>query len=169
MQTHSSTTPQTLDEALARIARLEADLHDALHDPIWNIASRQGIERRMLDLDPTYAIVVGDLDYLHDCNTRYGHEGVDARMRMALTLRRTDVCVGRWLRGDEFIAPVKRRNARGLARRLQRRLVAVGLSATFAVVYGINTQAVAAGIARIELAKRMNERGKIFTVEGNNQ
>lgn len=162
---HIVPQPSTLDEALAVIAQLRAELSTAHTDPIWGIASRQGIERRMQHCTKGYAIVVGDLDYLHEANERYGHEGVDARVRAALQVRAGDFYLGRWKRGDELIALVADDDAKGLAERLRAALQSQGLSATFAIVRGSDRYAAQAGLARIEEAKRAGQRGRIFEVK----
>lgn len=160
MHTHSSTTCQHCRELEQTILDLRAALEAADRDPIWGIYTRGGIERRMVKLDGTMAVIVADLDRLHDANDRYGHAGVDARMTMVL--RGTDA--GRWQQGDEFVVIVPTADAVGAATRLQGALVEQGLSATFAVVRGCDHAAIAAGQLRIEEAKRAGERGRIFTV-----
>lgn len=160
MLVHPTTTCQHCAELEQTIADLRAALEAADRDPIWGIYTRGGIERRMTRLDGTMAVIVADLDGLHDANDRYGHAGVD--MRMTIALRGTDA--GRWQQGDEFIVLVPRADAVGAAQRLQRALADQGLSATFAVVWGCDQASVAAGQLRIEEAKRANERGQVYTV-----
>lgn len=151
--------------ALAQeIVQLQAELQLADRDAVWGVFTRRGLERRMPKEDRGMAVVVFDIDRMHDANDRYGHAGVDERMTVAL--RVTDQHpTGRWQHGDELVSFVPISDALGMALRVQAELIGQGLSATCAVVWACSHAAVAQAQARIEQAKRANERGRVFVVQ----
>lgn len=152
------------------VTDLRAQLDAAYRDPIWGIYSRQGIERRMAHLRPGMATIVIDIDHMHDCNTTFGHDGVDARVASIFQAIRAedaeDMLIGRWLRGDEVVIFVHQDDAIGLARRLLGTFRAYAMSATAALVWRCDTAGIKVGCARIEVAKEAGERGRIFIIEG---
>lgn len=149
------------------IARLRADLESAYHDPIWNIYSRQGIERRMPYLDRGMAVIVIDIDRMHDANAAYTHGGVDWRLRQILAgIRSDDTLIGRWKQGDELVIFVRLVHAAGLAQRLSAAFLAHGMSMTAAIVSNATHVGIAAGIARIETAKLSDGRGRVYVCAG---
>lgn len=153
---HPATQPRTY-AAARRAARALAT------DPAYAIPTRAAGERRAAHWpnDGRRALVYLDLDYLHDANAIYGHEGVDSRVRAALHCRAAD-CIKWW--GDEIVAVCPRYDALALAGRLRRALRAVDLAATFAVVpyTGDLAGSVAAAAALVEAAKARQQRGHIY-------
>lgn len=154
--------PQTLEEANVIIEALQAELYEAYRDPIWGVLSRQGVERRMQQLDHTYVAIVGDGDDIHGKNRRFGHDGVDARMTAGL--RGTDS--GRWLRGDEVVFFVPRQDAAGAAERIRQNLLQQEMPMTLCITYAATHEAIAAGQVMIEIEKDAGRRGHILRVEG---
>lgn len=146
----------------ARIARLKAELANAYHDPIWDIETRQGIERRMPHLRTSYVAIVIDLDCMHDRNREFGHAGVDWRItRIFQHVRRDDSYAGRWLRGDEIVMFVHQNDAEGLAIRLLVTFEMYGMSATM-LIAPASYEGIASGIAAIDAAKDAGRRGQIL-------
>lgn len=157
-----------LAEALARIAQLEHELDAAYRDAAWGILTRAGVERRLRDAGAGFDVVYGDIDRMHDCNTRYGHDGVDARIRAAFQARLNDCrLAGRWLAGDEVVFLVPAGDGAGFAARLCAAFAAHGLSITVAVsraVAGDYRAAIDTAQAQVETAKRQNRRGRVVEV-----
>lgn len=155
---HSS----TCTDCAPRIAQLEQELAQALHDPIWGIATRQGVERRLTELSPDQAAIVLDLDDMHGANARFSHAGVDWRVTQVMqSIRADDTFAGRWLQGDEIVVFANAANAPGLAERLLILLEMRGMGATIAIAEATR-EGIAEGVARIDQAKREGRRGQIL-------
>ncbi len=150
------------------ITELHAMIAELATDPTWGGLSPAGIRfhaRRVPSIG--YAVILADMDYLHEANDRFGHASVDERKRRVMARHRSDdVTYGRVDFGDEEVIFVPMSDALGLAGRLLSDLRSEGLSATFAVVPfdGDFAAAVHAGMARIEQAKRDNARGDVYEV-----
>jgi GGDEF domain-containing protein len=151
------------------IAQLTAERDAAEFDGIWGIYKREGIERRLPQLTAAHATIVIDLDGMHDSNREFGHAGVDVRVTTLMALLRkadADLLIGRWERGDEIVMFPREADAVGMAYRLLGGLLALGMSATMAIVRDNTRVGIALGIARVEVAKEANERGRVFVIEG---
>lgn len=145
-----------------RCTALEAELAQALHDPIWQIGTRQAVERRLTALGPDIVAVVLDIDKMHDRNAEFGHAGVDWRVaRIMESIRAGDTYAGRWLQGDEIVVFTNEANAEGLAVRLLILFEMYGMSATIATAPATR-EGIALGIAAIERAKEAGQRGEIL-------
>lgn len=144
------------------VERLRGELADAHHDPIWDIGTRQAVERRLTILAPGQAAIVLDIDDMHGANGRFGHDGVDWRIAGIMRLIRSDdAYAGRWKRGDEVAVICNAANAPGLAIRLLILFELYGLSATI-VIAPATRGGIDAGIARIGAAKQAGQRGQIL-------
>lgn len=142
--------------------QLRTDLADALFDPIWDIGTRQGAERRLTELVGQYVAIVLDVDAMHDHNARLGHAEVDRRLAGIMrTIRTDDTYAGRWLRGDEIVVFCDQANAEGLSVRLLVLFELFGLGATITVTEA-SRSGIADGIAAIGRAKQNGKRGTIL-------
>lgn len=149
------------------IARLTAERDAAEFCGIWGIYKREGIERRMLHLRAGMAVVVIDIDGMHDANDRHGDAGVDRRItRVMAAIRTDDTLIGRWKRGDEIVAFCHQDDAIGLARRLLAEFRSDDMSATAAVVFEPTHAGIALGIAQIAAAKKVDQRGRVYVCAG---
>lgn len=165
--THEHATCTSCTDKDALIALLTAERDAAEFDSIWGIYKREGVERRMAHLRTGMAVVVVDIDGMHDANTRYGHAGVDRRVtRVMCAVRTDDTLAGRWQQGDELVIFCHQDDAIGLARRLLAEFRADDMSATAAVVFEPTHAGVALGQAQIEVAKRANQRGRVYVCAG---
>lgn len=145
-----------------RCTQLEADLAAALHDPIWQIDTRQAVERRLTALGPDIAAIVLDIDRMHDRNAEFGHAGVDWRVAQVMqTVRGDDTYAGRWLQGDEIVVFCNEANTEGLAMRLLIAFEMRGMGATITITPATR-EGIAEGIATIDAAKRAGQRGEIL-------
>lgn len=160
--------PKTLEECWREIERLRAELRAADHDPIWQIYTRVGMERRIPRPESGMAVIAPDIDEMHERNAHYTHDGLDARMVAALLCVREhdEVVCGRWYQGDEILIFCPAADAVRLAERLRTDMHVYGLSATFAVAGGCTRAHIAEAFARIESAKEQGERGRVLRVEG---
>jgi GGDEF domain-containing protein len=144
-----------------RCTELEIELARAYHDPIWQIDTRQAVERRLTQLGTGYAAVVLDIDRMHAANERFGHAGVDWRIAQIFqSVRRDDTYAGRWLQGDEIVVFCNVANAPGLAIRLLVLFEMRAMGATITMAPATR-EGIAEGIARIDAAKRAGQRGAI--------
>ena len=160
-----STCTPTLDDLYREITRLEAALQDAEHDPLWDILTRNGVDRRLTETQPGYDVIYADLDYLHERNETLGSDEVDRRMQQALRLRAADLLLaGRWKRGDEVLFLAAAGTGTGAALRLLAALRAVDLSATCCVVpqAAHYVSAISTAHTCVTLAKRANLRGQVY-------
>lgn len=115
---HSETTALSLLAAAeARIAALEAALHDARqdasHDPLTGVLNRRGLSEsfareaaRARRNGQPLTLVLLDLDGFKQINDHYGHAAGDQALQhlvslIGATLRPTDLCAR--LGGDEFV------------------------------------------------------------------
>lgn len=157
----ATTILHDIGDTCTRCAALEAELAQALHDPIWQIDTRQAVERRLTALGPDIVAVVLDIDKMHDRNAEFGHAGVDWRVAQIFqSVRRDDTYAGRWLQGDEIVVFCNVANAPGLAIRLLVLFEMRGMSATITTAPATRG-GIADGITRIEAAKQADQRGRI--------
>lgn len=149
------------------IAQLTQERDAAYHDPVWGIDSRQGIERRMRHLRPGMAVLVIDIDDMHERNATLGDDGVDWRVaKIFMNVRSSETPIGRWKRGDEVVLFAPGGDIIGLGERILRDFYRLDMSATGAICYQPNHIGIAAALTRVAAAKQAGQRGRIFVVEG---
>lgn len=165
-----ATIPQPCTTCAAKdqtIAQLIAERDAAEFDVVWGIYKREGLERRMAHLRAGMAVIVIDIDGMHQANDAYGHEGVDRRVtRIMAAVRTDDTLAGRWQAGDELVLFCHQDDAIGLAQRLLSEFRTDAMSATAAIVFEPTHAGVAIGQAQIEAAKRANRRGRVYVCAG---
>lgn len=104
-------------------------------DPTYGVLTRAGFERRAARLRAGYDLVLFDIDGFKQLNSVLGYAEVNKLMHAALQLRDADVLfVWRHFSGDEIGLVVRAGQGHGLVQRLEARLAAFGLRATFAVI-----------------------------------
>ena len=146
--------------------RLERSVTHLMVDATYGVLTRNGLDLRWRQLGAQadrLEVVFFDLDELHAANERYGYADVDRRIRAALQVRASDLCVARWYSGDELVIVVGAGDGHGAAERILARLRANGLSATFGVVPAQRhlAQAVMAASRKVQSAKALGLRGTI--------
>jgi len=147
--------------AAAAAALQERRVRSREMDTAYGMLNRAGVEARLRRLRGSVDMVYLDLDFLHDLNHALGEEAVDARIRQALNLRKSDMLfIGRWKSGDEIIVAVAPGEGERLAERLRGQLASHGLSATIGVVRAHNYHAaIVEASERVRRAKVANTRG----------
>lgn len=88
-------------------------------DPIYGCYTRIAVNA---EPPKDGAIVFWDIDHMHDLNERWGYDGVDSRIREAMThIRMTRGCrlVARWYSGDEFVYNCPAADAAGAGGRIK--------------------------------------------------
>jgi GGDEF domain-containing protein len=153
-------TKQKMEEMEAHIRMLESMVAKLSTDPSYGILTRQALE---LDLsareEEVNFIAFLDVDYLHDFNSRFGHEEANRRIRSALHLRSGDVIVsGKWYSGDEIVILLSG-NPEAFCDRLRASFVAEGMSITIAASPYTGNLVQDVEVAKIEVFRLKAKRG----------
>lgn len=93
------------EEKEREIRDREATIEKLSIDPAYGVLYRPAIDLsiRLVEASTRYVVFL-DIDYLHDLNSRIGHEEANSRIRRALSLRSSDVLLkGRLYSGDELV------------------------------------------------------------------
>jgi GGDEF domain-containing protein len=124
------------NEVDARITELENKIAQLQRSPVFGCYSRAGIEDVLAGADLSdRAVVYFDIDNMKQANEQHGKTGVNLKIRAALGgVRETDIVIGQWFSGDEFIALVTLADAFGFVTHLRAAFIREGLGATFAVL-----------------------------------
>lgn len=89
-----------------------------IHAP-YGILTRAAFEIEKRKHANAQFVVFGDIDAMHELNTQYGYEEVNARIRSALQIRSSDLLLtGLWFSGDEIVF-VGRGDAQGFCERIK--------------------------------------------------
>lgn len=121
-------------------AQLLQEIESLSIDPIWGCFTRAAMSLRWDEFtDSAVSVVYCDIDRMHDLNTRYGHAGVDERIKRVIAQvrhgdksRKSDIVVSRWLNGDELVFILKSGNAQSFCERIHADFQSVGISVTMA-------------------------------------
>lgn len=128
LQHDISTLTSRIEELEAQNARLSVSTW-------FHCLTRPAVDERLRTIDPIgKAIVYLDIDGLTAANNRWGKIESSRRIRESLSTRYHDMFIGQYFSGDEFVAVMDMRDARGYAERTQAELSARGMSATFVIV-----------------------------------
>lgn len=105
MTNHKQQDNQTIRELQAYIKKQDEIIERLSIDPSYGILTRAALE---IDLAPREKeirfVAFLDIDYLHDLNSRIGHDEANKKIRRALHLRASDVILsGKWYSGDEIV------------------------------------------------------------------
>lgn len=101
------------------------------HAP-YGILTRAAFEMEKRKFIDGQYVVFGDVDAMHQMNTRYGYQTVNQKIRRALEVRSDDLLLtGLYFSGDEIVFIVKG-DPEGFCNRLQNSFVKHNLSITLA-------------------------------------
>lgn len=101
------------------------------HAP-YGILTRAAFEIEKRKVANGQYVIFGDVDQMHELNTQYGYEEVNARVRKALQIRGTDLLVmGLWFSGDEIVFVI-RGDADGFVERVRNSFSNLGMGITLA-------------------------------------
>src|ERR1041385_3807282 len=145
-----------------RISELEAALQAAHMDPEFSVLTRPGIDNRWHQRpDSVDTVIFFDIDNIHDHNEHDGYETTDTRIRSVMS-KINHVWLFRWFSGDEFGLLCSASDAPGFAARVERLLLAEGMTATFGIapITDNNLKVSMAKAAElVQAAKAKNMRG----------
>lgn len=126
---------QTRKQLLAQLAQLKAENTQLKTNPNYGTLTRQAgeLEFRKLGDKAGLHVVMIDIDFLHMLNQKFGSQiPVNAMIRTAFQFRHNDLLLkANYSSGDEVYFIVRGNPAKFMLR-LQRSLIANGLSATMA-------------------------------------
>jgi len=163
------------------VNQLQEQLHEKeaqLEAMSWNDAygchTREGFQKQVWPKIASKAkwIIYLDIDNMNKLNERYGHSGVDARIKESLmNLRESDVAAGQRYSGDEIFVCITEDGSRepvdqnAFCERLKETFIKNGVPATFAVVpvTSLNLmENLEPAVQIVEEAKKANGRGRIY-------
>jgi len=144
-------------------------------DPAYGCYTRAGMEYIIWPEIAQDAVwmIVGDIDYMHELNAQYTHNGMDKRIKNSINsknFRPSDYVACRIKSGDELgwvITESPERNLTdiaGMAKRLQESFASNGIQITLGVVRVVGrsfTENIDRAEALYELAKNEGRRGTI--------
>jgi GGDEF domain-containing protein len=116
-------------------------------------------------------IIYFDIDNMNKLNEKYGHSGVDARIKESLQVRGSDFVAGQRYSGDEIFVCITEDDSRDpvnadmFCERLKETFSKNGVPATFAVVEVTSTDLIEnfeRAVQLVEEAKKANGRGRIY-------
>lgn len=104
------------------------------NDPIWTCYTRAALQERWNEFtQDACGIAYCDIDNMHGLNSKYGHAGVDNKIRRVISnVRNGDIVASRWLNGDELVFIIKSGDIEAFCHRVQAELQAEGISGTWA-------------------------------------
>ena len=108
-------------------------------------------------------LIVGDIDYMHELNEQYTHNGMDERIKSSIQMRSTDYVACRIKSGDELgwvITDSPERDVTdpaGMAERLQQSFASNGIQITLGVVHVIGSSFK----SNIDRAEALYEQAKL--------
>lgn len=124
---------QTIKELQRQVKELEAHIEKLSQDSNYGIFNRAAVDLHIVAIEKDIKNVVFlDVDYLHEFNSRFGHEEANRRIREALHIRSSDILLSsRWYSGDEIIFLISG-DPEGFINRLGDSFKSQGMSATIA-------------------------------------
>lgn len=117
--------------ALALALACRRDMRSLLIDSAYGCGTRRALERAW---GGRGVVLFFDIDDMHALNDAYDYEGVDQRIRSALTAacRKGEATAYRWASGDEFAVTLPSPAVAALVqRRLEAELAARGITAMY--------------------------------------
>jgi hypothetical protein len=120
----------TIEQLQAENEKLRAEIQMLkIHAP-YGIYTRAAFEIEKRKFSDGQYVVFGDIDRMHEMNTQYGYEIVNAKIRAALGIRSNDlIATGLWFSGDEMVFVI-RGDAEGFCNRIQEAFRAQGMGIT---------------------------------------
>lgn len=120
---------------LDRLAQYPDILHRLAISPVFGVPTRSALEVALLDFDLTgLALVYFDIDQLKQANELWGKVVSSRKIATALHARATDLLIGQWFSGDEFLALVPIQDATAYAEVLLASFKAQSMSATIVII-----------------------------------
>jgi GGDEF domain-containing protein len=122
-------------QLLSKIEELSLVVEDLSKSPSYGVLTRQGVERKWKSIEKRdRALLLIDVDNLHNLNEKYGYEEMNRRISRGLDSLRSAELLGLVYSGDEFIAVVKEEEAIACSRRIAASFKENGITLTIAII-----------------------------------
>lgn len=154
-------TESTIEELQRQVEELRSLVEKLSTDPSYEIMTRQAAEIKIPAVSDSIQFVAFlDIDYLHDLNSKIGHEEANNRIRRALRVRSTDLILSpvKWYSGDEVVLLLKGSPVE-FCDRLMASFEAEGMSITIAAAPYSGNLMQAVEVAKREVFRQKGERG----------